>query len=1744
MLKFLTSLSFLYALVITILVLYGLYYYREFARSARQRKRFPAVFAVIGLACLGFLWINIHSPLGLKTFTNLDHHFIRHDGFVVNGGIELGRSDTVNFDNNAYNSFIFSKKEAAVVVNSTYSEEPFYTIENGKYRILSKSFPASGHQLSISADQISATLKMISNDEFQIEIDNNIFTVKKEIKKGISLWNLFRDESSFISSDYYNNTALHTSLKLIFLVHNDYQGETGGLDYFISGRLFSSGTSIIYDQKQIRPGDLAFESVLPDAAHFAWGIGFLSNNRSQFKLKTGVADSFTLLMRYPVSYPLTEQDREDWSAGSVSKFLVSDPADMINMPSVFEEGFIFSFFGKGDAENFAPVLLTQQKDAGNKDLQIKAQLLDRPTSIPIDGNKWLLPARKAGINWIFSANDTSQWDFGTFQLSAGTWKMLIFGSLIIFFGIVLITSMFSSASSLSWVWQIFSVITLTLLTTRFFLYWRYKTFPPYEGMDLPSQQQLNSVWNFAVILLATIILAIIFGSPLFKSLFARLRGNRFGANNIDAGSSNYERLASRVSQTYLVKRFGPKLVFFGTWAFILFAAAGFAAFRNFDPGTCRHLAIFLVISYFFFVYTSYRHSPLVVSSTESWWKIHTGNTIELVINNPVKVLLSISLLATFVFIDIGFAIVFLNFLFFNEAFLCINYSIAGLSSGSRKNASLYGILGATYLFAFVFNLLFAPYIFSAMLHMSQVLYLGVYLGFSLLLAYNLVRIIGQGNGRKRWVTGFGLGLGIFMMALFFFPKQRVLDKAAMTRYRIDVLTMPVEKAIESAYAEGKSYTPVIRAAQNQWFINTLIYEKNNPGVKSAGFQLIPHSPQNKGAKYNAQATDLVASRFFMAEHGSWSILFYMLLLILPTIMLASFYRLYPDFTNRTNSAYPVITAGFSIMNFLLITALLVILAATGRYIFFGQDMPFGSILSKQSILFPSILIVSTVLLFGKIPLQYYANRRKLIPGLIIFFVLAGLLFFVKPVFNKNKDFNVAELANNMDLQVTQYLQPVLDHFDTSRATRKLTMARKDKLFTDSLRRLFETGAMTSEGSFFGKEAEAYTKTDFSGHLDQNRLIYLDLYSGKPELAVNENYFRIEPPPHLQQSWKGNVFGDSTNYNLSLLNCGDGSVITKRLSSLTNQPRSLLCEDIELNFISADEKNNYKQLQLVNKGSASLEIKYESRKHVLSPGEAMVLSNPSRLLIGKDNEERLLKVEPDAFMRNYYVNGSRFYVYPLGNRFVWARNFAEGIASDRTNTRQKSNAVISLDLGLMDSLSGRIQSMMNNDTAYTNGAEFGICVADGEGRLIAMADHVKGLSRPDPNDKVGFNKTITGDNGYISQSRLRKQIGNINLLRMNPGPGSTLKPIIFSAISSQINIDWDAFASSGFVEKQEYFGGEKVAEYDFEKDNGQINNISDYLKYSDNYYHANVLLLGSYPKQKIDNLLSTSFKASNPGTGVHWPNFQYNNKQYWLDGFSNWPGYANREVNFAMDNSFTSIGLFSNYGISTRIGNSRPDMFNSGYDSMLLGNSYKKSGFIMPEFSLFDQEGTQVNHKIAYDVFANCFRGHVKGSSQVMIPPVKMVEAFGKMVSQDRGYFLTLNPFPLRRDIQSFAVDNTIAYNSYLSLMRDGVFKGMEEALYRGTAAGLGQLLEKGSKYFYYAKTGTTGDNAAKTKSKLMVVIISEKDIKDPGFNFRNNKFYTIYLTMQNGPAKQNEKFQKEVIDIIQQSTAFNRYMGK
>ena len=1757
MLKFLTSLSFLYLFSISVMLLYGLLYYRGFSRNGYQRRSFPWVFLLVMVACVSFLVLNMHAPLSRKTFSNLDHHFLRHDGYRVAGSLELGRADTTGEKGNASNRFGFTRNSKGLVVRSAYSEEPFYSSSGGKTRLLSAAFPATGHSVQLQCDSAVVVLSAVTGDSYELMINGKTSgKTIKPLKRGQNGWNLFQDDTLFMNSGWYNSDRVAGCLRSVLLLRDDFSNsEPGVLQFFLSGRLFRFADTVQYDKKTLLPADLGFNAPIAENTLIGWGLGFPDRSKKQYFVSFAGNDSFRLASRYPVSYPLTEDpssgDKREWVSHEVVKFLVADPRQIGELPAVFTEGFLFSGSAGDSGLAFRPVLLSYRMDKAHAPLSLAAKYAGSAQSLPVSpGEKLFLAAGTPGTEWEFSVINSFNWNFGNIRLTPKTWQWFLFGSLGFFFFMVFFSSWLKPAGRLSWVWQVLSCLVLLLLTTRFFLYWRYKSFPPYENLDLPSVQQLNSVWNFGIIVFAAVLLGIVFGTDLIHFLYrvttASIRSLTGKIARRETGHSRFpgqgflQGSLNRINED----RSTAKKVFWVSWVLVLTGGGILAMLSNYDPAVCRHLAIALILLYFVFTYVSCRFSPLVAPSEKSWWSISTGSAADLVISNPVKVLLSLSLLGLFSFIDIGFALLFFNFLLFNEAFLCINYSIAGLSAGSRKNAFLFGALAFFYLMLFVVNLVYGPYLFAYILQMPAIAYMAGYLLFALLIAFAAGRLLQANAKRKRILTGVTAIL-LFAVAFILFPKERIQEKAAMTKYRIDVLIAAPDKTIQKAFENGDGYEPVIRAAQNQWFINTFISSEHNPAVNRTGFHLLPHAPQNRGAKYNAQATDLVTSRFLIAEHGRWSVLLFALLLFLPVVLLASFYKLYPDFTNRINAGYAAVTTGFSVLNYLFITALLVILAATGRYIFFGQDLPFGSILSKQSVLFPSLLIIGVILLFRNIPLQQYPNPKKMLPGILVFSGLGVLLFLVKPAFNNNKEFAVADLAKNLDGFVRYRLQPLLDEIDTAKATRRLSIEKKDLLFVSRMRALTEAGLLNDGGAFAVSQVKQYSRSGFAKHLDPDRMLYLDLHAGSPRLAVNENYFHVEPPPHLQQLWRGNVYGDTTQYTVTLWDVKKASVEKVIAGNYTAENRFALSAGLELTFRRKTRDNLYEQLCLVNRSGAVLELNTVTGKLLLSPDDSFSLANPCKIHISGNGEhsDRILQVQPDAFMKNYYVNGSRFYYYPLGNDLIWARNFAESIAADFSGPLQRDrNVFISMDAALTDSLSARIKKMLYTDTAYKQGAEYAICIADGNGRLLAIPDHIKGIERPDPNDKAAFMDAVGGMNVFISQSELRRRTGNVNLLRMNPGPGSTLKPIVFSAIASQLDLDWDAFAAEGFSEQQQYFGGEKVGEYDFEKNNGRISSVSDYIRYSDNYYHSNLLLLGSYSRQSQQALLVKHFLRQKPQGDALWPWFSYKGEQYWLNGFENWPGYAAGKANFGSDSSFVSVGLQNNFGIHTYRNGRGFDRFSSDFDSALFDRAYRRSGFILPEYALFDQKGSGMNLDRPNEVFMSSFRGHVKGSSQVMIPPVKMLDAFGKLVSQNRNYSLTLDPYPAEKTFSPAQVENGVSYSQYLSLMKGSVFTGMREALFKGTASRLGTMLKNGAPWFYYAKTGTTGDDAVKAKSKLFTLIISKKDIADPGFNFRKNKFVIIYFTSQNGPAKQNEEFQAEIIRMVRESPAFLKYM--
>src|SRR4030095_14934010 len=98
----------------------------------------------------------------------------------------------------------------------------------------------------------------------------------------------------------------------------------------------------------------------------------------------------------------------------------------------------------------------------------------------------------------------------------------------------------------------------------------------------------------------------------------------------------------------------------------------------------------------------------------------------------------------------------------------------------------------------------------------------------------------------------------------------------------------------------------------------------------------------------------------------------------------------------------------------------------------------------------------------------------------------------------------------------------------------------------------------------------YSRSGFSQHIDALRMLYLDLASGLWQLPVNPNYFRVEPPPHLQQSWKGNVYSDTSVYNIALWDGESGDVVRKRLSSYHEPGQSSLEDGLEISVLADAE----------------------------------------------------------------------------------------------------------------------------------------------------------------------------------------------------------------------------------------------------------------------------------------------------------------------------------------------------------------------------------------------------------------------------------------------------------------------------------------------------------------------------------------------------------------------------------------------
>ncbi len=136
------------------------------------------------------------------------------------------------------------------------------------------------------------------------------------------------------------------------------------------------------------------------------------------------------------------------------------------------------------------------------------------------------------------------------------------------------------------------------------------------------------------------------------------------------------------------------------------------------------------------------------------------------------------------------------------------------------------------------------------------------------------------------------------------------------------------------------------------------------------------------------------------------------------------------------------------------------------------------------------------------------------------------------------------------------------------------------------------------------------------------------------------------------------------------------------------------------------------------------------------------------------------------------------------------HFANAIRNAyKADSMLQDNVAISLDYELSNSIQRMINQSYSESTRKNRRFRLSVIAADAEGNIRLMNDFVRNRILLDPNDIVSVNKLQQKHFFFSNIRNERDQWGHSNLLSMHLGPGSSIKPLIASAIASQANAGW-------------------------------------------------------------------------------------------------------------------------------------------------------------------------------------------------------------------------------------------------------------------------------------------------------------------------------------------------------------------
>lgn len=1110
-----------------------------------------------------------------------------------------------------------------------------------------------------------------------------------------------------------------------------------------------------------------------------------------------------------------------------------------------------------------------------------------------------------------------------------------------------------------------------------------------------------------------------------------------------------------------------------------------------------------------------------------------------------------------------------------------------------------------------------------------------------------------------------LGAGIYesVPGSSHFISEKVNSKVHM-KFRAEIQKLRegerIDDLIERSGFKSTEITYIMRSAHNQWFINQYLKAGERLKKEKRHFILQPHS--NQGSSYTTQTTDLVVTRYVLAEHGNKVVILFMLMLLVLILSYAFEVNLLKE--KKRAMLEPVLL--------LFVIGLMVFLSATNRIVFVGQDFPFISLQSRVAILFPTTLLLLAIISVAIEPLNGSGDKRKKIDkkewtiatALIAFSICCVAFIPQQGKMQNETQFDVSRLINSLSEKV--------DMLDKSMMKYQLATEDANKLQKDTLwsrysksdgysRPLNEIMQDPSDSNRFCRSLIEYFSTSQAVKNDPEELLHMRKRNGYWHLALNKKHFFI--PSMLEEGlpWRGDLLAAKTTQFFTLKDTRGGNV--KKMTAENSYVNNILparmqkdVENVQISQFDASWGSDGEPILLINSHRAIGSAQYfhiESTEGMIegSSAEHQIATRIDKgdlvmvRKMEKGEETEVLGwrygMDSDNYLaKNIWMNGRQKLFYPLGKESMWSYQFANAVSTalGKSEEYRDSSVRVSIDSDLHEAfykiLNGqnkaryslklstiqqlqefevlplaemqnihnvsnfyfdtetktvkykkranqeisRVLNLINRRIAHADpdndretqisnaiaqvterNFDFSAVVLDGNGRIRLLFDHTRSRN-VDPNNIRHFNKFMS-DMYKNGDNRAEQDVfGNKALQTLPSGPGSSFKPIAYTAVTSRQKIAWEQldvlkdymgqaqspkeFQSEGSI-MYDYYGGVYSARLGqrLSIDSGSSGyNHNDYLIRSNNLYHSVVILLGMQQQGELEKV----FKPAGEGKYA-FPVISYKGERKSFD-----PDVWFRDRKLDPDKGVLNDGLLLNFRLKGDYVSADKRYTNFYGDSPLFSHIYENAasykGWSYPE------TGSQnVFDRRLEPILRNGFNQMFLGAYPLEVTPLQMATMGMRLASLNRTPSLTTLDDEREEspEYSFFEVPTWQDSTEYFRFFQRQVLTQMRQVpRLGGTASALAKtsdnLLKKG--YYIYAKTGTLNDQrpGAKTKDRLkhLLVLIADRPLENVSFKeFKEAKYYVLYLSYIgiSSDGFSTSKF-KDMIDAVTSSELFKEYM--